>query len=268
MVSGWGSSHSHLHPPRRSHDQNDGDSKHSRSSSPDSELPTRRSSSDATPRQTPATTRFLSNDHESTRNQDNRTQENRSQDVSSSSKRLGFFADKLSSSFAGSGTAHSKSSLHPSQLLHPLSHTRSDSTVASSLTLTPMAAPSSIPNVVKSHSSPSKVPTGQINQFFFYSYHHHRHHMVVPMTQNWSHARCIVSVIWPIYLQHLLLQYPQHPLYLRLTFLLLDLKSIWHRVQQQIRGKPCTSTYCLSSMGSRSESRCMLLCFYYSLNYS
>jgi hypothetical protein len=148
MVSGWGTSHSHLHPPRRSHDQNDSDSKHSRSSSPDSELP-RRSSSDATPRQTPATTRFLTssvlNDYDSIK------------DVSSSSKRLAFFADKLSSSFAG--TAHSATNLKTS--LHP---TRNDSTVASSSTSTlpTMAAPSSMPNVVKPHSSPSKVPIGSI----------------------------------------------------------------------------------------------------------
>jgi hypothetical protein len=156
MVSGWGSSHSHLHLPRRSHDQSDGDSKHSRSSSPDDELP-RRSSSDATPRQTPATTRFLASDHDS-----NRTQEYKSQDVSSSSKRLGFFADKISSSFAGSGhsATNLKTSLHPGQLLHPLSHTRNDSTAASASTTTlpTMTAPSSMPNVVKSHSSPSKVP--------------------------------------------------------------------------------------------------------------
>jgi hypothetical protein len=156
MVTGWGSSHSHLQPPRRSHDhhENDGDSKLSRSPSPDGELHRQSSASDATPRQTPATTRFLANDYDS----------NRTQDVSSSSKRLGFFADKLSSSFAGS--AHSatnlKTSLHPSQLLHPLSHIRTDSTAASSSTTTlpMMATPSSMPNVVKSHSSPSKVPAG------------------------------------------------------------------------------------------------------------
>ena len=151
MVTGWGSTHPHLQPTRRSHDESDGDSKLSRSSSPDSEL-LRRSglSSDDTPRQTPATTRFLANDHDS----------NRTQDISSSSKRLGFFADKLSSSFVG--PAHSasnlRSSLHPSQLLHSHSHTRHDSTAASSTTTLPtMTAPPSIPNVVKSHSSPSKV---------------------------------------------------------------------------------------------------------------
>jgi hypothetical protein len=167
MVSGWGSSHSHLHLPRRPHDQNDGDSKLSRSSSPE-ELPRHSASSDATPRQTPATTRFLANDHDSNRIQDNRTlehksQESKSQDISSS-KRLGFFADKISSSFAGSGHSaiNLKTSLHPSQLLHPLSHTRNDSTAASASTssLTTMASPSNMPNVVKSHSSPSKVPAG------------------------------------------------------------------------------------------------------------
>lgn len=156
MVNGWGSTHPHLQLTRRSHDESDGDSKLSRSSSPDGEL-LRRSglSSDDTPRQTPATTRFLANDYDS-----NRIQEFRIQDVSSSSKRLGFFTDKLSSSFVGPAhsTSNLKASLHPSQLLHPHSHTRNDSTAASSTTTLPtMTAPSSMPNVVKSHSSPSKV---------------------------------------------------------------------------------------------------------------
>jgi len=160
MVTGWGSTHPHLQPVRRSHDESDGDSKLSRSSSPDGEL-LRRSGllSDDTPRQTPATTRFLANDYDSNRNQEIKTQ-----DVSSSSKRLGFFADKLSSSFVGPAhsTSNLKSSLHPSQLLHPHSHTRNDSTTASSTTTFPtMTAPSSMPNVVKSHSSPSKASYGR-----------------------------------------------------------------------------------------------------------
>lgn len=158
MVSGWASSHSHT--PRRSHDQNavPMDKKHSRSSSPDNSTePPRRSSSDATPRQTPATTRFLSptpNDQDTSR-----SVLTSAQDVFSSSKRLGFFADKLTSSISGATHSNPKSSLHPSQLLHPHSHSRSDSSQppTSSTPTSTMATSSSMTNVTKSHTSPSKV---------------------------------------------------------------------------------------------------------------
>ncbi|KAF5385991.1 hypothetical protein D9615_002415 [Tricholomella constricta] len=150
-MSGWTASHA----PRRSQDQNVDTNtsswvKRSRSTSP--EAP-RRSSTDATPRQTPTTPRFLASptqlDPDAARGVLNATP-----DVFSSSKRLGFFADKLSSSLSGTG----RSSLHPSQLLHPHSHTRSDS-----LQTPPppshhsMASSSSMANVSKSHTSPSKA---------------------------------------------------------------------------------------------------------------
>jgi len=128
---------SHLHGPRRSHDQ----SHNSRSSSPDdgTESPRRRTSSDATPRQTPATTRFL-NDQESF-------------------KRLGFFADKLTSSLSGTAkeTGNTlKNTLHPSQLLHPHIHSRGDSGSASpNPSLSTMTSNPPMPS--KSHTSPSKV---------------------------------------------------------------------------------------------------------------
>lgn len=161
MVSGWAASHTHLHAPRRSHER-------SRSSSSDdsSERP-RRSSIDATPRQTPATTRFLSSPTPSNDYDPSKNVLSSAQDVFSSSKRLGFFADKLSSlnSTSLSGTGHSvatlKSSLHPSQLLHPHNHSRNESALTfastSTTTLPAMATTSSLSNVSKSHTSPSKV---------------------------------------------------------------------------------------------------------------
>jgi hypothetical protein len=162
MVPGWATTHTHLHAPRRSHDHNPIQSKRSRSSSPDdaAERP-RRSSSDATPRQTPATTRFLSSPTPNNDQDPNKNVLTAPQDVFSSSKRLGFFADKLSSSLSGTGhsAANLKSSLYPGQLLHPHSHTRNDSTLGSvSTTTSPtMAAASSLSNVSKSHTSPSKA---------------------------------------------------------------------------------------------------------------
>ncbi|KAF8070291.1 HbrB-like-domain-containing protein [Lyophyllum atratum] len=123
------------HPPQRSHDQN-------RTASPDNATDALgRSSTDATPSH-PSTTTTTT------------TTLNSTPDVSSS-KRLGFFSDKLSA------TAHStlKSSLHPSQLLHPHTHSRNDS---HQLPLSPpMATSSSMSNVSKSHTSPSKASYGR-----------------------------------------------------------------------------------------------------------
>lgn len=161
---------SHIHGPRRSHDQTHNEVKTSRSSSPDdsgTEGPRRRTSSDATPRQAPATTRFLD-----TINADQHT--NRSvlspnsllhsdrAEGFSSSKRLGFFADKLTSSLSGTGKDSStslKSSLHPSQLLHPYSHSKTESSSTATPTLPPPGMASSTPlaSGSKAHASPSKV---------------------------------------------------------------------------------------------------------------
>lgn len=204
MVSGWTTPHTHPHAPRRSHDHNPVQSKRSRSSSPDdsAERP-RRSSSDATPRQTPATTRFLSSPTPSNDHDLSKSVLTSAQDVFSSSKRLGFFADKLSSSL--SGTSHSaanlKSSLHPSQLLHPHSHNRNESalTSTSTTTLPAMAATSSLSNVSKSHTSPSKVRLRTIRGYarsasyvhlFYYRLRTGAH-----MIRNLSLVRCIVWVI-------------------------------------------------------------------------
>ncbi|KAF9484479.1 HbrB-domain-containing protein [Pholiota conissans] len=168
----WSSSH--IHGPRRSHDQTHNEAKTAtRSSSPDdsgTEGPRRRTSSDATPRQAPATTRFLD-----TLNADQHT--NRSilppnplhsdrAEGFSSSKRLGFFADKLTSSLSGAGKDSStnlKGSLHPSQLLHPHSHskTESNSTIAPALTPPGMASTSPLTSVTKAHTTPTKVPFGR-----------------------------------------------------------------------------------------------------------
>lgn len=141
MISGWASSCPH----------DDQDTVHNyvkgSRSSPDniSVESHRRSSSEATPRQTPATTRFLSSP---TTNDDDTSRKvlTPAQDAFSTSRRLGYFADKLSSSL--SGAAHS----NINQLLHPHSQT---STASSPLPT--MATSSSISNTSKSHTSPSKV---------------------------------------------------------------------------------------------------------------
>ncbi|PPQ89541.1 hypothetical protein CVT25_012213 [Psilocybe cyanescens] len=132
----WSSSH--LHGPRRSHDQSHNDIKASRSSSPDDGTePRRRTSSDATPRQTPATTRFLTSANDQDTNRSvliSSTLNSEKSEGFSSSKRLGFFADKLTSSLSGTGKDTStslKNSLHPSQLLHPHLHSRAESSSAS-----------------------------------------------------------------------------------------------------------------------------------------
>lgn len=161
----WSSSH--LHGPRRSHDQSHNDVKASRSSSPDDGTePRRRTSSDATPRQTPATTRFLNTASEQDTNRSvlpstSALSADRNEGFSSS-KRLGYFADKLTSSLSGTAKDTSttlKSSLHPSQLLHPHLHSRADS---SSSTLNNPPAPTSmasasVPSANKPHTSPAKV---------------------------------------------------------------------------------------------------------------
>lgn len=162
----WSSSH--IHGPRRSHDQSRNDIKASRASSPDdsgTEGNQRRTSSDATPRQAPATTRFLDSVNDQHANWSvlspaSALSTERSEGYSSS-KRLGYFADKLTSSLSGTGKDTStslKNSLHPGQLLHPHSHSRveSSSTTAPSLSST-MASSSTLTSANKAHASPSKV---------------------------------------------------------------------------------------------------------------
>jgi hypothetical protein len=157
---------SHLHGPRRSHEQSHADLKPSRSSSPDDgSEPRRRTSSDATPRQTPASTRFLNatNDQDTSRNLSPSTSTliSDKSEVFGSSRRLGFFADKLTSSLSGTAkdtSASLKNSLHPGLLLHPHSHSRAESGSTTSSVLSPGAmSTSSILPTPKSHTSPSKV---------------------------------------------------------------------------------------------------------------
>ncbi|PPQ99733.1 hypothetical protein CVT24_009716 [Panaeolus cyanescens] len=158
----WSTSHLHLHGPRRSHEQSHNDIKASRSSSPDDGTePRRRTSSDATPRPTPATTRFLSatNDQDTSRNllPPNMATIDKSEGHSSS-KRLGFITDKLTSSLSGTANrdaSASKSSLHSNQLLHPHSHSRADSSLnAPALSSASLSVSST--STSKPHTSPSK----------------------------------------------------------------------------------------------------------------
>lgn len=157
----------HLHGPRRSHEE----SRHemystSRSSSPDDATePRRRTSSDATPRPTPATTRFLnisSTDQDSIRNIFPSTIYSERTDSLGSSKRLGFFADRIASSLSStpkdSGTP-SKTTLLPAQLLLSHSHSKAESAQNNPLVLSPtgIAASSTLPASARTHTSPSKV---------------------------------------------------------------------------------------------------------------
>lgn len=161
----WSSSH--LHGPRRSHDQSHNEVKTSRTSSPDdsgTEGKQRRTSSDATPRQAPATTRFLDtvNDQHTNRSVLSSTSALSSDrpEGFSSSKRLGYFADKLTSSLSGTGkdTAGPKGSLHPTQLLHAHStRVESISAPTSNIPSATMTSPSTITSAGKAHASPSRV---------------------------------------------------------------------------------------------------------------
>ncbi|KDR75396.1 hypothetical protein GALMADRAFT_249446 [Galerina marginata CBS 339.88] len=204
----WSSSH--LYVPRRSHDQSHNEIKTSRSSSPDDGTePRRRTSSDATPRQTPATTRFLNsvNDQDASRTALPSTStfsSDRSEGFSSS-KRLGFFADKLTSSLSGTGKDTStslKGSLHPGQLLHPHSHSR----VESGPSLPPPANPtpsamsaSNMTTTNKSHTSPSKPSYGRTYDSKLVSREMHRLGNLVPsvLAPQISTAPSVASLALP-----------------------------------------------------------------------
>ncbi|KAF4620404.1 hypothetical protein D9613_000581 [Agrocybe pediades] len=161
---------SHLHGPRRSHDQGHQESRASRSSSPDdgTDSPRRRTSSDATPRQTPATTRFLTsaNDQDIPRSVLGSTSTLIAErpEAFSSTKRLGYFADKLTSSLSGTAkeTGNTlKNTLHPSQLLHPHIHSRAESGSASPNPSSSAPVSANQPTASKSHTSPSKPSYGR-----------------------------------------------------------------------------------------------------------
>ncbi|KAF9047300.1 HbrB-like-domain-containing protein [Panaeolus papilionaceus] len=162
----WSTSHLQLHGPRRSHDQSHNELKSSRSSSPeDGTEPRRRTSSDATPRPTPATTRFLSatNDQDTSRNLLNSNASITDKPEGHSSSKRFFFTDKLTSSLSGTASrdaASSKSSLHPTQLLHPHSHSRADSNInAPGLSSASLSVSST--STSKPHTSPSKASYGR-----------------------------------------------------------------------------------------------------------
>lgn len=148
----------HTQPPRRSHEQPPSEIQSGRTStSGEIREPRRRTSSDSTPRQSSASTRFLSTATEQDTNRDVLGPEGWA-----TSKRLGFFADKLSLS-GGSSGANLRGSVSSSQLLHPHSHshTKADSGSTSSPSISPsgslMNASSSTINIPKAHTSPSKV---------------------------------------------------------------------------------------------------------------
>ncbi|KAF5325680.1 hypothetical protein D9611_000140 [Ephemerocybe angulata] len=148
---------------RRSHEQTHSDNKLSRSSSPSVESVEshRRTSSEATPRPTAATTRFLNSSTSGATDHDNRSIH--STDVFGSSKRLGYLADKISQSLSGTGNTHVKT--QSSHLLLPHSHSKADSNsvtpVSQSPSPAPMASSSSIANAARSHTSPSKSSYGR-----------------------------------------------------------------------------------------------------------
>ncbi|KAJ3574653.1 hypothetical protein NP233_g1621 [Leucocoprinus birnbaumii] len=145
--------------PRRSHEQPPSDIAPGRTST-SSEVyePRRRTSSDSTPRQPTASTRFLSAANEQDTNRNVLGPEG-----GGASKRLGFFADKISSSLSGGslGANLKGPATLSSQLLHPHSHTKADSSSTTSPAISPssslMNASSTTINIPKAHTSPSKA---------------------------------------------------------------------------------------------------------------
>jgi hypothetical protein len=109
------------------------------------------------------------------------------------SKRLGFFADKISSSLSGgSSGANLRGPGIPSQHLHPHSHTRTDSASATPPSVSPspsiMNASSSTINLPKTHTSPSKVRRSDLP--YIYLLNICRAHTGAPMTQSLSVVKC------------------------------------------------------------------------------
>ncbi|KAF9451276.1 HbrB-domain-containing protein [Macrolepiota fuliginosa MF-IS2] len=157
MLPAWTASYT----PRRSHEQTPPELQQGRASTSDEQWePRRRTSSDSTPRQAAASTRFLGNANEQDANRNVL-----GTDGLTTSKRLGFLADKISSSLSGgSSGANLKGSLPSSQLLHPHSHTKADST-STSPSISPsnslMNPSSSTINIPKTHTSPSKGSYGR-----------------------------------------------------------------------------------------------------------
>ncbi|KXN90196.1 Target of rapamycin complex 2 subunit bit61 [Leucoagaricus sp. SymC.cos] len=173
MLPSWAAGYTHS--PRRSHEQTPSDIQTGRTSTSDNlREPRRRTSSDSTPRQAAASPRFLSTANEQ---EANRNVLGTSEDVGGG-KRLGFFADKISSSLSGgSSGANLRGPALSSQLLHPHSHTKADSSSTSpSISPSPslMNASSATINIPKPHTSPSKGSYGRTYDAKFVSREMHR----------------------------------------------------------------------------------------------
>lgn len=190
MLPAWTASYSHA--PRRSHEQTSSEFQQGRTSTSNEQRePRRRTSSDSTPRQTAASTRFLNNvnEQEVDRNvlSSNGTM---GSDALTSSRRLGFFADKISSSLSGGSSGANLKG--PSQLLHPHSHTKADSSSTTPPSISPsnslMNPSSSTINLPKAHTSPSKVRRSQLPYHLPLTFC--RVHMGVHMTQNSLVGKC------------------------------------------------------------------------------
>lgn len=172
MISQWASS---SYMTRRSHDSGE-----ERQVLPDdgAEEQRRTSSSDATPRQTASTTRFIGS---TTHNDQSHSQDSSksvlSSDIfSASTKRLNFFADKFSSS----------SQKSTNNFLHPQITPRADSLFATQLSSSPTSATINMTSAVKSHTSPSKV--GALHSLEFVNIEH-VHYSSFPQIPN-------IGVLW------------------------------------------------------------------------
>ena len=246
MPPAWTSGY--IQPPRRSHEQPPSEVQSGRTSTSDEiREPRRRTSSDSTPRQPSASTRFLSTTTDQDTNRDVLGTEGWA-----TSKRLGLLADKISSSLSGGCSgANLRVSVSSSQLLHPHSHTKADSASTSSPSISPssslMNASSTTINIPKAHSSPSKVSflfhrPIITNSIIF------RALMAAPTTPNSSVAKCTG---WRLS-SHPALPCPWcHPG----TYL----SSVLHPPTPKTHGVYCMSMSSLFSMESHSGYPCECL---------
>jgi hypothetical protein len=269
MIALWGTSG---YAGRRSHDKPASES-NSRSSSPDGDHRAS-SSSDATPRPTPAPhpqhlASVASHDPNF-----NLLGSSLTSDFSSSSRRLGFFTEKLSAAQAShsvnasaSGHAASQRSGLPG-LLHSHNHPRTEP--ASSITLPSasiIASLSGSSNSSKLHSAPSKVSPTNLRTGIFNLLSHLSviaHSVVISRPPeeltilNLFHAKCIAWVLSRTYLRYSFrhLRQPRPPI------LSLDPVLIWSSILprlQIILGAHCMYTYCPCSMENPLEFPCRLI---------
>lgn len=272
MIAGWASTYGHPLP-RRSHDQSRPEISVARSPTPDQNTaePRRRSSSDATPRQTPAPSpRLFPSSPASTVHDPNvnilsnpLTDAVPSTSAAPSSRRLGYLAEKISSSLSSGHSTIQKSASSHSQLLHPHSgHTKADSVLTArdqAGSPSPMASSTHLASSGKSHTSPSKVRRF-IMCYLTLMNSRVRLYMVAPMIRRSFQRRCIVSAISPTYLACLRLYHRLH----RLHPLLLLLQAVYRPHPSApppllILGQRCMSTYCRCSMERPCGSQCTYL---------